>query len=466
MIDTLKKLLLTECRSTLTNLDEEMKQLQNKKIELDKKSKDYRDHRSNPGLDSRTREFINNYSKISKFFNRNKYNAELNKLYRTIVDEYQEKINEAENERKEILERNNEIEREITLASEKAQMIDAATTIGELNITFDEAKELLSKNNINIFNYSVKEILSLGYSNETTRNIDFMRKAVEKDPYNIIFDQTLDFGMYYELIKGLEFDSTKTSELDLLNKEAFYEDKKSILDILEKSMSGLTHIKPLYLLEVIRFYFKDTIMYEKGGINEGEKQEMLGAVLSYINRVINMAQKLSIEDYVELESMYNPEENDYYCHRTGAFGIENAIFQEGLKISMQNSDPIKLIVRNARKIDCFLAIAGYCNFYAGDGRGESRMILEVPKGCERPIGADSIDGQTYVLPEYVIASLYEHTTYDEYGSPIKRENPVLHINNQNKKKYRYLFRDGYDARNPLPIENPEFEIENVEGNKK
>ncbi len=467
MLDTLRKLLLMECSKELTGLSEEKKQMLVTKEELEKKHRDYESHMRNQSADSRVVEFKNNYSKISKFFNKKKYNAELKALGDVIHEEYSSKIDEILKELSRINTRKIEVERELALHTARAQEVDAARTFSELNITFEEAKELLSKNGINIFDYSVNELLSLGANKETTRSVDFMKRAVDIDPYNIIFDQTLDFGMYYELIKNLGYVITIENENSKREIETFNELKKYILNMLERSMSGLTHIKPLYLLEVIRFYFRDTVMHENGIIEEGKKNEHIKDVISHISRVIDMALQLSIEDYVELESMYHPEENDYYCHQTGVPGVEDAIFREGLKVSLQGTYEAEcLIVKNARKIDCFLAIAGYINFYGGNGFGQSRIILEIPKGTERPIGGDSINGMTYVLPEYAIASLYQEPVFGPDDGVIEVKRPVLHINNQNKKKYRYLFKDGYNPKNPCPIENPEFEMENVEGIKR
>ena len=451
MLEEIKKALLVEYKSELVNLEEEKNKLLIEKDNLDKDRIDLVRRSNNVYKEEECVKFNNDYSKLSKAFNKKKYIDKRTELYESVKDKLTNKANNELKEIESIKKRIKDIEERVSVISNELKNIDNIKDISELSISYDDVKKLLSRNGINIFKYSKSDILKLGSSVETTNNPIFMMKAVKENPFNIIYDECNSIGMYYTFIKELKFKGNNQEEIDSFNKN-----RDSLLDLINKSNSGSIHIKPEYIMEAIRFYFKDTIMYENGKLRDGTENDLFKAV-SYINQVIMKALELSQEDYYKLMGMYNPKDNDYYCHRTGVLGVEDSIMSNGLCISKQGSDPKRVIVRTARKVDCFLAMAGYCNFYAGNGAGESRIILEIPKDCERPIGSDTMDGKnTVVLPEYVMASLYEKPILNNEGTVIKYDKPVLHINNQNKKTYRYLYKDGYDENMPLPIENSEL----------
>ena len=332
----------------------------------------------------------------------------------------------------------------------------------DIQLSFDELKDIMSKHNIDIFKYSCSELIKLGSSEHTTGNLEFMKKAIEESPYNIMYDDTFDYGMYYELISKLEYIPKTNAESENQIKENFLRDKERILYILERSKNNEIFIKPIHLLEGIRFYFKDSYMYEKGSLVD-EKERDISSVISNIRNVFDEALLLPEADYLKLQEMYHPEENNYYCHRTGLPGLEDKIFKQGLKVSTQGSGE-RLIVKNARKVDCLIAIAGYKNFYAGNGQGDTRIILEIPKNCDRPIGSNEMDGKnTYILPTYVMGALSDsELRYDEYYRPIG--NTHLHINyHQDKENYKYLFEDGYSINDPSPILNSDYGIESDMG---
>lgn len=456
MFEKIKNLMLIEIRQELVALKEKKEKLSEDLNAKNAERASMSDVRVN--IINKVLEFSKNYPWLTKIIHRKKYENDLNAFRESINKEISMRRKAINDLIGEIYEEEHKNEKEISSVLELLDNVEKAENIEQLQISYDEVKALLSRNDINIFDYSCDEILKLGSSAETTGNLQFMKKAINDYPFNILYDQTNDFDMYYEFINGLECDITSTDEAYRQEKEYFDVYKKSILKFLEDSKNGLIHIKPIHILEVIRFYFKDVIMYENGELGKGSNKEIRNA-LHHINVVIKNALSLSIEDYDQLFSMYNPSDNNYYCHRTGVMGVEDSILKKGLEVSSQGTyGATKAIVRNARKIDCFLAIAGYHNFYAGNGVGESRIILEIPKDCERPIGSNTMDGKkTYVLPEYVIASLYEKPIYDENGNRIGNEKPVLHINNQKKNVYRYLYCDGYDPNQPLPIENPDYE---------
>ena len=140
-------------------------------------------------------------------------------------------------------------------------------------------------------------------------------------------------------------------------------------------------------MEAIRFYFKDVIIVVNGGTFElGDNKEVYDA-LYRIAEICKRSQALSDDEYHMLENIYSPEENDYYCHRTTGEMTEedlNSILSNGLIISHEWGTTC-CIGANARKIDCFLALAGYQNFYGGHYRHGDicRIIFAIPKGTER-----------------------------------------------------------------------------------
>ena len=445
MFEELKKDLLVELKNKIIELDNDKTKLGEELSTSRKQSLDYSNRTFSLWKESEYQQYITSKSKIYKFFNKKKYISELETLKGKIKEDLIEKHNSEESKIKEIEKNIKKKEDEIKNVVDNIAIVEKSKRIEELPIDFSTAQELLLNNNININNYSVDDILKLGMSNQTSGNVEFMKKAVGENPFYIIYDNTNDFDFYYDFINNLNYNINGNSSLDVQNKEYFENYKKSVLDFLTKSKNGEIFIKPIQILEVIRFYFKDTIMYENGALGEGNYDDIYDAV-SRVNQVINNALKLSIDDYHQLEEMYNPNDNNYYCHRTGTPGLEETIFENGLSISSQGTGN-RYIVRNARKVDCFLAMAGYHNFYAGNGIGDARIILEIPKNESKPIGSNTIDGNnTFVLPQYVMASLY-----DGVNSGNKT---VLHINNHQKDvDYKYLYNDGYDMNNPGAIEN-------------
>ncbi len=455
MFEELKKDLLIELKNKIIELTNDKEKLKEELNSTRKESLSYSQRTYVVHNEPEIIDYANKKSKLYKVFNKKKYNNELNFLKNKVKKDLLDKHNLEENKIKEIEDKLNKIDNEINEVVKNIEVIEKVKSLEELPINFDSAKELLAKNNVNIASFGVSDMLKLGNSDKTTNNVDFMRVAVNDNQFNIIYDNTNNYDLYYELISNLDYKVKNNDSIEMQNKEIFDNSKKSVLKLLEQSKNGKIIIKPVYILEVIRFYFKDVIMYENGALREGNNDDIIDAI-TRVDKVIKKALELSPSDYEKLESMYNPKDNDYYCHRTGTPGVEEAIFQNGLSISSQGTGN-RYIVRNARKVDCFLAMVGYENFYAGNGAGDARIILEIPKNEIRPIGSNTMDGKdTHVLPQYVMASLY-----DGVNSNNKTE---LHINNhQNDIIYKYLYKDGYDMQNIYAITNPDYDFENDKG---
>ena len=450
MLEELKKALLIDQKDHLTSLNEEKKRLIEERNQRDKAFITLMNRSGSVLNEPQCKEFNNNYSKISKFFNRKKYLREQKKLYDSVREDL---VNESKKENEKannIRKRLEEIDNEANSIVQILPIIDNAKDVSELSISFDYAKALLAKNDINIYDYIPREILSLGESEETTNNIEFMRKAISKDPFCILYDHTNDFQMYYDFINKLEY----TKEDGAYTKEGVYNNKKAILDYLTKSKNGEIRIKPIYLIEAIKFYFKDVLINGDYSLNVGEVGDIYDA-LSRIHYIYDRSLKLSDEDYYSLERMYNPQENNYYCHQTSGNVTEErkqSILSNGLKVSHEWVTKC-CIGANCRKLDCFLAIAGYRNFYGGHtSDGENyRILFEIPKGTLRPIGSDKDDGkETYILPDYVVAYMHDKT---DKGELIDAS---LHINHNKRKTYRYLYKDNYNPEFPIAYENPDL----------
>ena len=450
MLKELQKEMIIEIKDQLVSLKETQIKLNSELKENEEEITKYRSIISDVTQDEKIIEYKKNYSKISKFFNKRKYNKGLIKLHFEIEDNCKLKLHELLEKNKLIkmqIEKNDE---SIDGAIDSLKLVEAAKNIESLPINYERAKELLSKKGKNILDYEIQDILKLGPSIETTGNVVFMKRAISEYPFFIIYDQTKDFDMYYDFISKLEY----INGTGKYTSNMFDEFKKSVLDYLTKSKNGEIRIKSVYIIEAIRFYFKDIITNGYG--EQLEKDNIIDTVhdaLWEINVICDCAQKLSDEDYYRLEKMYNPQENNYYCHETsGEITKERmqAILSNGLAVSHEWVRTCS-IGANCRKLDCFLAIAGYRNFYGGHrSEGDKyRIIYEIPKDTLRPIGSDKVDGkETYILPDYLIA--YMH---DKKGDDGEISVSSLHINSNKRKTYRYLYEDNYDPQRPFAYEN-------------
>ena len=420
----------------------------------DEKARKYRIQQNNVTIDDRYVSFIQNYPKLSKVFNKKKYQEELKKLYDSIKAEYKEleekESNLANNHKKRV----NDISEEIEHISQELNRIDQVKELDDLLISFETAETILSQNNIDIFNYDYIDILKLGSSKKTSGNIEFMKKAIISDPFNIIYDQTNNYEMYYNFISNLDYDYQNDNNL-------FHGIKEYILDILTKSNEGSIRINVTYVLEAIRFYFKDVVIDSSGKLAKGDKKSLYMA-LSRVKDVCENAQRLSDDDYYKLEEMYNPQVNDYYCHMTSQNTTKEnveSILTNGLRVSNEWGTGY-YIGANARKVDCFLALAGYKNFYGGHGGGPYRIIMAIPKGTIRPIGGDDDKGyDLHILPEYIIACLCDNYTDNGYLTK-----SILDTSKRQKKVYRFLYENGYKpeqlaayyGKTYLVMENPNY----------
>ena len=182
MLDEIKKDLLLELKEKASRLKQEEENLNFELGENEIKEKELLGYQVSPNNDSRYISFVQNYSKLSKVFNKKKFISEKQRLYGDIKEEYHKKRQEMAAKINEIKTRIGNIKKEVEEISKHIQVIDKIKNLGELPISFEKVQELLAKNNVDIYKYSAQDILSLGQSNQTSSNVMFMRKAIKENP--------------------------------------------------------------------------------------------------------------------------------------------------------------------------------------------------------------------------------------------------------------------------------------------
>lgn len=105
--------MIEELKSQITSLMREEGELVYELEEREKELKEYRTYQTNPQLDKKWIYFNEDYSKLSKIFNKQKYTKELDQLNNEIKENYHNKCNDIELRINEIKERITIIKKEI-----------------------------------------------------------------------------------------------------------------------------------------------------------------------------------------------------------------------------------------------------------------------------------------------------------------------------------------------------------------
>lgn len=105
--------MIEELKSQITSLMREEGELVYELEEREKELKEYRTYQTNPQLDKKWIYFNEDYSKLSKIFNKQKYTKELDQLNNEIKENYHNKCNDLELRISEIKERITIIKKEI-----------------------------------------------------------------------------------------------------------------------------------------------------------------------------------------------------------------------------------------------------------------------------------------------------------------------------------------------------------------
>ena len=455
MIKELKEQYLIELNDTFNSLNSELDDTNKLLAETRKSAMEYltKSNSSPSKVSEEYKEFESKYSKSYIFFHKKRVNAERIELCKKIKAQFVS-LYQAENEKCDSFEKKiADIKAKIDMTKNKYKLVQNAKSIDQLGLTYEQAKDLLSKKNIDISSQNKIDILQLEPSEKTSGNIDFMKKAIEEHPFSIMYDKTNDVDLYLKLIDDTikKYPKMDKSLLDSI---------KSLKNQIIKYRDDKSYIKTCQILELIRFYHKD--VKDNIPMDMVDQNKTLSALVNS-NIVLERALLLRKDDFEKINEEFesNRGQYDFYMHQAGKMGIEDVVFNKGLIISTQfSSDKKRHIYLNARKVESSLAIAGYTNFYGGSGGvSESRIIIRIPKNEEYPLGSDSTDGKSvYIRPEYIYGAIF-HELDLEKG--ISSDDNMLHINNEERKVYKYLYRDHFEPGKSYHYKtNPAFEKEN------
>lgn len=259
------------------------------------------------------------------------------------------------------------------------------------------------------------------------RNIEFMRKATRENSKFIMFDKTDDEELYKEVIEKkieeLEKQLEKTDDYDW--------EAESELETLREYKQELESPKKV---EEGKYKVPHKFMFEEIRNNEAYGQKDY-----WYTKVDGVYDK---EFGEELESLY--ERPDIILGIHGLVeneDIENNIFRQGLRNSMQDADTaLDRTVAFGESLT-FTKVLNYRIPYNGV-EPESAIILTLPKATfdrEKPIpvwGSNEKTGSNnYVLPKYIYG-LY-HSKSDGAHRRIIRNN----VKEDEREKYKYLKYD-------------------------
>ncbi len=330
----------------------------------------------------------------------------------------------------------------------------------------EEGENLLTLNDINQRDKFLKYIDKTGkegIENLFQKNPNFLDsfkgivkeqiidKMIDYDFSYIKYDTSNNPDLYKKSLKKL------TSEIDEfeLYRDGQYEEEKQwnisrikpILEEIEnpkKVQEGMYKIPQKYLLEAIRM---GADLYQK--VDDLKLEHFISAspfVGTYSNDNIQsylyMDGKLTIEQGKKMEELYEDKNNYILQHKYGIMSEPNKkaeCFQNGKKSSTYDSKSQK------NRLDCtttgtYNHTMSFSEFITNDC---NKIVIRIPKeafnhNSEIPVwGANEQDGDSFILPEYVIG---------HYGPEGFEENPI-----PLEKRTQYLLK--YKDNSTIPMEN-------------
>jgi len=178
--------------------------------------------------------------------------------------------------------------------------------------------------------------------------------------------------------------------------------------------NGKYKIPHKFLFEAIRkeiMFVKDQSY--KFGRNFNEEIIAL-AISRMCGKYKEMDCKLSISFANKIEGLYTDESTDLYLYDTNSLNekLVNKIFRDGLFIKKEYNCCLNRIT-----IGQYQNKANYFTFL--DAGNSDKILLSIPKDENSILGNNSLDGNMYILPKYVIGEIK-----NDFGKPVFVENDV------------------------------------------
>jgi len=364
--------------------------------------------------------------------------------------------------------------------NKKIDEIQSAENFYDMGMDAEQAKKLLTENDIEIKYDSCKEALQLS-PDEFGTDEEFMKKAIHEDKNLIVCDKTNSDELYTEYLSELKKDMLEAEERDVqgIYSESIEAGMKNIDKIIEE-------IKTPRSPEYGKYKIPHELLYESIRINAGKECEkdsfregIFGEKINQLDKGVNISNEclkylnvdcsISAELGEELAGIWKDPNNTFVIHNIlrnhknygmseneleeKAREVIDGIFTKGLRatnamgeLSSGKSPTLAATSVRQGKGLTFIDVIDYD--YAG---GVYNMIMQVPndafvKEDATPIwgtndkNAVGGDREFYLLPEYV------------YGCFKAKDSNATMVKNEGRKKeqYKYISFD-YDARNECEI---------------
>lgn len=271
-----------------------------------------------------------------------------------------------------------------------------------------------------------------------------MTKMLDCDLTNIIYDVSDDPKVYNHYVDKVLNVIKNSFPYEIMGDRLQYflmENIKKEIEHPKNVPQGKYKIPHKYLFEGLRmganlFKEKNDIDY----LNSGSEGLGIGTC-NNITSYLDCDGKYDVEFGEMMAKMYEDKDNYFLQHKYNAkreTGKEKECYVYGKKSSSHDrSDVNKLDCTTTGTYNKTMSFMGLL-----DQNGESRILMSIPKkafdrNSDIPIwGADKlkengeIDGDGYILPEYVIGSLNADMVFEK--NPIPKEE---------RKQYKYKFKD-------------------------
>lgn len=373
----------------------------------------------------------------------------------------------------------------------KIEEIQNAESFYDMDLDTEQAKKLLTENDVEIRYDSCEEALRLS-PEEFASDEEFMKKAISENKELIVYDKTNSDEIYTEYLSGLKKDMIEAKKMDEqgIYSESIEASIQNIDRMIEEIKTpkspeeGKYKIPHEFLYESIRINagkehekdsFRDSIFGEKS-VQFDRGVDITNQCLKYLNVDCSISSELG----EELAGIWKDPNNTFVIHNIlrnyknygmseneleeKAGEVIDGIFTKGLRATdamgeLSSGKAPTLSATSVRQGQglSFIDVIDYD--YAG---GAYNMIMQVPseafeKESTTPIWGtndkDAVGGnrEFYLLPEYVYGCF---KSKDPNATMVKNEG-------RNKEQYKYAAFD-YAAKNECEIVENEHAQEDRE----